>query len=281
MSCAALTSWERGHAQEAFRMALLPRPARPQRRVRPLVRGDGVIAALHKCWATQNAPAGKRLAPFMPELVARMHACRESDISDETAATPGAMRAATIDRRLASDRKRPQLDGRSGTKPGSLLKPQLAIRTWADWDDDEPGFVEIDLVSHEGGNPPGDIVETLTATDWTETATKNRAQRLVFAALLEIRAASPRPRLKTSPPDQQQRVHQRPPAALLHRRQDHLYRTAGGQEKRRHLRRAQELVGGTSHGWLPQLRHQQRIRAAQRDLRAATPADQLLYPRSD
>ena len=42
--------------------------------------------------------------------------------------------------------------GRSHIKPGSLLKSQIPIRTWADWDDAVPGFVEIDLVGHEGGN---------------------------------------------------------------------------------------------------------------------------------
>ena len=40
----------------------------------------------------------------------------------------------------------------SRTKPGSLLKSQILVRTWADWDDAKPGFVEIDLVSHDGGN---------------------------------------------------------------------------------------------------------------------------------
>lgn len=84
------------------------------------------------------------------------------------------MSAATIDRRRAGERRRLQLKGRSGTKPGSLLKSQISIRTWADWDERTPGFVEIDLVGHEGGDPCGEFAQTLTVTyvftGWTGAA---------------------------------------------------------------------------------------------------------------
>ena len=91
-----------------------------------------------------------------------------------------------------------QLRGRSHTKPGSLLKSQIAIRTWAQWDDAVPGFVEIDLVGHEGGNAIGDHCYTLTVTDiatgWTENrSVKNKARRWVIAALEEISLIMPFP----------------------------------------------------------------------------------------
>ena len=57
------------------------------------------------------------------------------------------------------------LRGRSRTKPGSLLKDQIPIRTFADWNDAEPGFVEIDLVAHDGGVAAGEYCYTLTMTD--------------------------------------------------------------------------------------------------------------------
>ena len=63
------------------------------------------------------------------------------------------MSAATIDRRLAPDRAKLTIRGRSGTKPGSLAKSQIPIRTWAEWEEDRPGFVAIDLVGHDGGDP--------------------------------------------------------------------------------------------------------------------------------
>ena len=62
------------------------------------------------------------------------------------------MSAATIDRRLAPDRQALQLKGRSSHQAGVVLKSQIPMRTWADWDENVPGFVEIDLVGHEGGD---------------------------------------------------------------------------------------------------------------------------------
>ena len=138
------------------------------------------------------------MAPFLSEIVGRLRAFGELDVPDATAAKLCAMSAATIDRRLAGERKRLELRGRSGTKPGSLLKSQISIRTWADWDEKAPGFVEIDLVGHEGGDPRGEFAQTLTVTDvftgWTETkAVRNKAQKWVFAALVDLRSAFPFP----------------------------------------------------------------------------------------
>jgi len=143
-----------------------------------------------------DAPAGKRLAPFLGEVVTALERAGELDVDPALRARLCGMSAATIDRRLAPERARLEIRGRSGTKPGSLLKSQIPIRTWADWDEATPGFVELDLVGHEGGDPRGDFAQTLTVTDifsgWTETqAVKNKAQRWVFAALMQIRAALP------------------------------------------------------------------------------------------
>jgi hypothetical protein len=68
-----------------------------------------------------------------------------------------------------------------------LLKHQIPIRTFAQWDEKKPGFVEIDLVGHDGGDPSGEFAQTLNVTDiatgWTEDqAVKNKAQRWVFEA---------------------------------------------------------------------------------------------------
>jgi hypothetical protein len=88
--------------------------------------------------------------------------------------------------------------GRSHTKPGTLLKSQIPIRTWAEWDDAAPGFVEIDLVGHEGGNASGEYCYTLTVTDiatgWTvNRSVRNKAAKWVFEALEHVTAAFPFP----------------------------------------------------------------------------------------
>lgn len=106
------------------------------------------------------------------------------------------MSAATIDRRLAPERAKMMSRGRSHTKPGILLKSQIPIRTWADWDDAVPGFVEIDLVGHEGGNSSGQFCYTLTVTDiatgWTVNRfIRNKAARWVVAALEHVTSVFP------------------------------------------------------------------------------------------
>src|SRR5271163_3798679 len=193
----AMTGWHRDHARKALRTAQRPRILK-SRVPRPPKYGPKVVAGLVFCWAVLGMPAGKRLAPMLGELVAVLRRFGERVIDDDTAALLVGMSAATIDRRLAPERKRHELKGRSHTKPGSLLKSQIPIRTWADWDDAVPGFVEIDLVAHEGGNAAGEHAYTLTVTDiatgWTENrSVRNKARKWVLAALDDIAKIMPFP----------------------------------------------------------------------------------------
>ncbi len=80
------------------------------------------------------------------------------------------------------------------------MKQKIPVRTFADWGDARPGFMEMDMVAHEGGNPSGEYALTLNLTDvssgWTELrAVKNKAQRWVFEALGLIRNRLPFPLL--------------------------------------------------------------------------------------
>ena len=105
----------------------------------------------------------------------------------------------TMDRFRRAERRVPARH-RGGTKPGTLLKSQIPVRTWADWDDRRPGFTELDLVQHEGGNSSGFFASTLDVTDvatgWTEMrAVPTKAQTHVFSALEHIRQQLPFPLL--------------------------------------------------------------------------------------
>jgi hypothetical protein len=193
----ATTGWHRSHARKALTTALQPTAVSP-RRPRPPTYGPQVVAALTVCWTVLGMPAGKRLAPMLAELVAVLRHFGELVIDEDTAALLVSMSAATIDRRLAPERRKHQLRGRATTKPGSLLKSQIPVRTWADWDDARPGFVEIDLVSHDGGNPAGQFAFTLTVTDiatgWTENrSVPSKASTCVFRALKDIAEKMPFP----------------------------------------------------------------------------------------
>ena len=193
----ATTGWHRNHARKALMTALQPKLVSP-RSPRPPKYGPDVIAALTVCWSVLGMPAGKRLAPMLGELLAVLRHFGELVIDEDTAALLVSMSAATIDRRLASERAKYQLKGRCTTKPGSLLKSQIPVRTWADWNDAQPGFVEIDLVSHDGGNPAGQFAFTLTVTDiatgWTENrSVPSKAAKGVMAALNDIAYKMPFP----------------------------------------------------------------------------------------
>ncbi|MDR6417668.1 transposase family protein [Pseudarthrobacter sulfonivorans] len=162
------------------------------------VYGPDLQPALVLCWAVLRAPAGKLLAAVMPELVPMLRNEKALDITDAQVEQLERMSAATIDRRLAGERAKLLPRGRSHTKPGSLLKSQIPIRTWAQWDDAVPGFVEIDLVGHEGSNSSGQFCFTLTVTDiatgWTvNRSVPNKAQKHVFAALQQVISVFPFP----------------------------------------------------------------------------------------
>jgi hypothetical protein len=106
----ATTGWHRNHARKALKTALRPVVVGPHR-PRPPKYGPKVVAALMFCWAVLGMPAGKRLAPMLAELVATLRRFGELDIDDDTAALLSAMSAATIDRRLAPERKKTRAQG--------------------------------------------------------------------------------------------------------------------------------------------------------------------------
>lgn len=194
----ALTGWTRRHARRAISSGAQESPALAK--PRPVVYDSVVVDALRKVWIVLGGPCGKRLAPFLAEIVSVLERHDELSIDPEVRAKLITISPATIDRALAADRKRLQVKGRSGTKPGSLLKAQIPIRTFAEWDETGPGFCEIDLVAHDGGIAQGEFCQTLNVTDvatgWTEMqAVKNKAQRWVFEALLDISQALPFPLL--------------------------------------------------------------------------------------
>jgi hypothetical protein len=146
-----LTGWHRDYARAALRHALELRVVRA-RAPRGSKFPAPVLAGLATAWVLTRCPAGKRLAPMLAVIVPLLRRDGELALGDEEAALLVSMSAASIDRHLAKERARLTPRGRSHTKPGTLLKSQIPIRTWAEWTEDMPGFVEIDLVGHEGGN---------------------------------------------------------------------------------------------------------------------------------
>jgi len=158
--------------------------------------GDDVLRVLKQIWVIMDCICGKRLRPMLKEMLSILQRHKEIKVKREIKKKLLRISASTIDRILKPERKKYELKGRSLTKPGTLLKHQIPIRTFSEWNEQRPGFVEIDLVGHEGGNLRGDFIQTLNVTDvctgWTEMqAVKNKAQIWVFDALKDIRGNLP------------------------------------------------------------------------------------------
>ena len=169
-----LTGWNRGHARARLQRAGEVGVVRARAPRAPLY-SSRLVSALELCWRAARMPAGKRLAPMLPVLVPLLRRDGEVELDDAEAELLMAMSAATIDRRLAGAKVLAGFRGVSHTKPGSLLKSQIPVRTWSEWDDVTPGFVEIGLVGHEGGNAFGEFCFTLTVTDIATGWTVNRS----------------------------------------------------------------------------------------------------------
>ncbi len=154
-----------------------------------------VVAALAKIWrmVRRCSPqvcgciCGKQLQLILADMVSSLERHDEFKLDEETRTQLLAVSPATIDR-LLRPYKTNNRRGISTTKPGGLLKHQIPIRTFADWDNTQAGFVEIDLVAHCGDTAAGQFVCSLTATDvatgWTECfSLPHRSQIAVHDAL--------------------------------------------------------------------------------------------------
>jgi hypothetical protein len=166
------------------------------RRNKPRSYDEKVLSALRKIWVIMDCMCGKRLVGVIGELIPVLEEHGEIEVDAATKEKLLRISASTIDRILSPERKKLFNRTRSRTKPGTLLKHKIPIKTFSQWDEQKPGFVEIDLVGHDGGNVSGDYIQTLDVTDvctgWTETrAVRNKARVWVFEALKQIRKRLP------------------------------------------------------------------------------------------
>ena len=174
----------------------LVRDKRKIKRKKKKIYDQDVLVALKEIWKIFDYLCSKRLAPFLSEIIPVLERWGEIKLSTKVKEKLFKISAATIDRLLADTRKKGRIKGRSTTKPGTLLKKSIPIRTFADWDEKVPGFFEVDLVSHDGGATKGDFNQSLNFTDiatgWEEmVAVKNKAQVWVFEGIKEIEGRLP------------------------------------------------------------------------------------------
>jgi len=177
-----------------------PPERRRQKRRKPRRYNAKVEFALLDVWKVANRIAAKRLVPCLEAFVEALERHGELRLDPETRALLLSMSISTADRLLRPHRAGPRGHGLATTKPGSLLKKSIPVRTFADWDDARPGFVEADLVAHCGQSTDGQYLNSLDMTDiatgWTEClAVLNKSQRQVSKAIVAARQRFPFPLL--------------------------------------------------------------------------------------
>ena len=158
-----------------------------------------VVEALIQIWEICGRICSRRLQPFLPEILHVLEQHIELILPSEVKQLLLCMSRSSIDRCLQPARfEHPH--GLSTTKPGTLLKQAIPVRTFTPWEDERPGFEEIDLVAHCYQSTEGQYLNTLSVTDiatgWTEClAIWQKSQQLVAEAILELRKRLPFPLL--------------------------------------------------------------------------------------
>ena len=154
-----------------------------------------VVVALEQIWEICGRICSKRLHPFLPEMVRVLERNNDLILTAEVKELLLSMSRSSIDRCLApAHTKHPR--GLCTTKPGTLLKKSIPVRTYTPWDEEKPGFLEIDLVAHCGQSVEGQFVNTLTCVDistgWVEClAVLTRNKQTVFEAIKTMRTRLP------------------------------------------------------------------------------------------
>jgi hypothetical protein len=194
------TGYHRKHAIRVLKkkMQTQNRLKGKARSYKRLYQGE-VVQALEQIWEIYGRICSKRLQPFLPEAIRVLERCQEIELTEETKELLLKISSASLDRCLRPMRLQTR-HGLSTTKPGSLLKNLIPIRTFTEWDEERPGFLEIDLVAHCGNTTEGQFLCTLTCTDlctgWTEvTGLRHRSQEAVSEALHQVRQRLPFPLL--------------------------------------------------------------------------------------
>jgi len=162
-----------------------PGPERRYEMIEPVVK---------EIWLRAEKPCGKRLVPIIRQWLP-YYERRYGELSYRQRRLVKQVSAATLDRLLAPARAQHTGRGRCGTKPGSLLRSEIPIRTGT-WDLSQPGYLEADSVAHCGGSLAGSYIWSLTYTDilsgWTEGgAVWNKGATGVLAATREVEERLP------------------------------------------------------------------------------------------
>src|SRR5215469_10462176 len=167
--------------------------------LRSRIYDEAVRHAVTILWEAADRICGKRLKEAVPTLMEAMERHGHLQLDLEVRRLLLTMSAATMDRVLAPVREASK-QGRRRSHLNTALRKSIAVRTFNDWNDPPPGFLEMDMVAHCGKSVAGSHVHSLVLTDiasgWTEAAALVvREQTLITVTVEEIRGKLPFPLL--------------------------------------------------------------------------------------
>jgi hypothetical protein len=189
----ALTTYHRKHAIRI--LGASPSSVVEAKRPRSRVYDEAVRQALVVLWEASDRVCGKRLKPLLPVLLPALERHGHLHLDAGVRARLLEASAATIDRLLAGPRAVAR-GRRSRARAKPAIRKNVPVRTFADWNDPMPGYVEADLVAHCGESVAGSFSYTLVLTDiasaWTECiALLVREGTLIVDAVERMRTAMP------------------------------------------------------------------------------------------
>lgn len=161
---------------------------------------EAVREALILIWEAADRICGRRLKAVIPDYIESMERHGHIDLDPGVRELLLKVSPATVDRLLKTIRPKATGGRKKRRRPNELLKRQVPVRTYSDWNDEPAVFCEADFVAHNGGIISGACVHSLVATDvcsgWTEAlALVTRQEGLVVEALEVLRAQLPFPLL--------------------------------------------------------------------------------------
>jgi hypothetical protein len=176
-----------------FRKTQTKRPGRA-----PFYSQPSILKPLKKIWLAANLPCSKRLKVILPLWIPG-YIQSFGPLPPLTQEALSRISPATIDRILSPTRIHYKKRGRSTTKPGTLLRNQIPIKT-NQWDESRPGFLEADTVAHCGDSLSGMFAYTLDAVDiatgWTEQrAVWGKGETAILQQIQDIQSSLPFPLL--------------------------------------------------------------------------------------
>ena len=160
----AVTGIHRKAAIRLLRRAPRPR-ATPGPGGRPRAYGPDVATAAEVLWQASGRIGAHRLHPFVPERLDRLLRCGELTLPPAVDKLVRPASRPTLARLLGPARAHYPRRGAPITRPGSALKHEIPIRTFSEWNEAQPGFLEVDLVAHCGSSTEGFYLCTLCAVD--------------------------------------------------------------------------------------------------------------------